>query len=107
MQPVSSTVWRARHARVLGAMLVPLALGVVACSSGGGHARADAGSATTRAAHAGSTTTVGAETGGTVGDATTKWCVAFRSLDQDPASVDEISMLSVVLPQDDLEFPWI
>ena len=117
MQPATSTVSRARGARVLAAVLLPLAMGAAACSSGGGHPRADAGSATRAAAGTGSTTTVGAdpggttttvgaETGSTVSDATTKWCTAFRSVDQDPTHVDMAAMLAIDAPRDDLAGAW-
>jgi len=110
MQPASSTVRRAPGVRAVAAILLPLALGVAACGSGGGHARAGAGGTTTTVGAdpgGATTTTAGAETASTVRDTTTKWCTAFRSVDQDPASVDEVAMVSIVPPQDELEFPWI
>lgn len=113
MQPASSTASGAHRARLLAAMLVPLAMGVVACGGGGSHADAgsattvgDARTTTTVGADAGSSTTVGAETGSTVSDATTKWCSAFRRLDQDPTHVDMDSMLAIDAPRDDLEGDW-
>jgi len=115
MQPASSTVHRAHGARLLAVILVPAAMAVAACGGGGGGS-ADAGSATTAgaaaqstttaAADAGSTTTVGAETGSTVSDATTKWCAAFRSVDQDPTHVDMDAMLKIDAPRDDLAGDW-
>jgi len=122
MQPASSTIDTAPRARALAAMLLPLALGVAACGGGGSSAdtgsaasaaarttttvSADAGSTTTAGADAGSATTAGAETGSTVSDATTKWCSAFRSLDQDPTHVDMDSMLAIDAPRDDLAGDW-
>jgi len=119
MRPISSTDGRARAAGVAASLLLPLALAVAACGGGGsgtgrGSAnRADGGSAGTGStgtvkADSGAASTVSAGSGssGTISDATTQWCTAFRSVDQNPAKVDEVSMLSVAAPRDDLEVAW-
>jgi hypothetical protein len=113
MRPLS-TVRRARAVGVLASMLLPLAIGVVACGGGDdSDSRADAGSADagtagTASADTGAASTVSTDTGGSgsVSDATAKWCTAFRSVDQSPATADQASMLAVAAPRDDLESAW-
>jgi hypothetical protein len=119
MGSTSSTVSRVRAVGVLATMLVPLALGLVACGGGGGgDDGGDAGSAGAGAATTVSADTAGAATdssdsaGGDAGSSGGKnptlatWCEAFRSLDQDPAGADQESMLAVPAPRDDIEFAW-